>query len=89
MVVEAVPYRYRACTPLARPSGTVRPLEERALALHPVAKRCLEVGFQHLAEDVDKDYATTDSTIVCAHQHSRLLSINSCARVGHRFPAVE
>ena len=71
LFVEAVLYRYRAGIPW-------RDLPERfgdGVKVHRRFSRWAEAGvwervFEHLATDVDNEYAMIDSTIVRAHQHS-------------------
>ena len=71
LFVEAVLYRYRAGIPW-------RDLPERSGAwkkVHTRFCRRAKTGvwgriFRHLAGDADDEYATVDSTIVRAHQHS-------------------
>ncbi len=69
--VEAVLYRYRTGMPW-------RDLPERfgdGVKVHRRFSRWAKSGvlervFQYLAADADNEYATIDSTIVRAHQHS-------------------
>jgi transposase len=71
LFVEAVLYRYRAGIPwrdLPERFGDWKNIHRRfrRWAVDGVWERL----FQHLAADVDNEYAMIDSTIVRAHQHS-------------------